>query len=281
MADNADNGRVERTFHPNGQVETEVTYVGEHIEGVTRHWYENGTLQSETPMRNSRPHGTVREWDAAGNLLGESEFVDGTGIGRSFHANGVRAGETCMKNGIPHGYQRCWDESGELYVEVFYVNGRKVSRKRYEQARKEDPILPAPPADSVAGAVWPETAAAGPVVAIQRGEEELRELLAAGPYAEALGWLKESDGILGEGLAGAEAIGFVELFYKAGAEEVIAIGIDKDPDVGESAGKLVVKLPEDAGRRKKVLRICNSLNREVGFEAERDVGQRFVIVALD
>lgn len=281
MSGNKEEQRVERTFYHNGGVDTEVTYVGEHIEGITRYWYDNGVLKREVPMRRSVKHGTVREWDRAGNLLDESEFLEGTGIGRSFHDNGALAGEICMKNSIPHGYQRCWDESGELYAEVFYVNGRKVSRKRYEQACKEDPSLPAIPSDSVAGAVWPEAVEHDPGVVVQRGEQELELLLAAGPHAEALAWLKNSNAILGEGLVDDDAIEFIEQFYNAGAEEVIAIEIDKDSDGEENTGKLVVKLPSATNRRSKVLRICNKLNKQLGFEAERDVGQQYIFVMLD
>jgi antitoxin component YwqK of YwqJK toxin-antitoxin module len=277
----SDERRVEQTFYPNGQLETEVTYVGEHIEGVTKYWHENGMLKREVPVRKSRTHGMVRQWDSAGNLLNESDFLDGTGISRSFHDNGVLAGEMCKKKSIPHGYQRCWDEAGELYAEVFYVNGRKVSRKRYEQACKDDPSLPEPPADSKAGTVWPEVRATGSGTTASRGENELNELLAAGPHAEALTWLKNNYAILGEGLAGDEATEFIEQFYKAGAKKVIALDIDQDTDGEANAGRLAVMLPEDAPRRKKVLRLCNELNRQVGYEAERDGGQPFITVALN
>lgn len=210
MATNADEPRVERTFYPNGQIETEVTYVGEHIEGVTRHWHENGTLKEEVPVRKSRTHGTVRQWDAAGNLLDTSEFVDGTGTHRSFHANGTLAGVSFTKNGIPHGYLRCWDEGGELSAEVFYVNGRKVSRKRYEQARKDDESLPEPPSKTTGRAVGLAARASRSGVAVQRTEQDLAELLSAGPHSEALVWLRQTDGTLGEGISGAEAIKLIE-----------------------------------------------------------------------
>ena len=277
----AEDRRVERSYHSNGLVAAEATYLGEHIEGVTKRWYDNGVLQSEIPVRKSRTHGIVRTWDRIGNLLDESEFVDGTGIGRSFHDNGVMAGEICMKDSIPHGYQRCWDETGGLTAELFYVSGRKVSRKRYEQARKDDPSLPEPPAKKLAPIARPTAREGGQGLRAAKDEKDLHELLGAGPHAEALEWLRENNRTLGEGLAGEEAIALIEKLYQAGATEVIAAEIDKDTDGDENTGKLIVKLPDDGGRRKKTIRMCNSLNADVGLEAERDIGQRFTIVVLD
>lgn len=285
MADNSENRRVERAFHPNGRVSAEVTYIGEHIDGVTRHWYENGIMQSEVPMHYSKVHGICRYWDSSGNLLDETEFVHGTGCFRNFYDNGAIQGEMGLKNGVPHGHQLCWDENGEFLAEAFYINGRKASRKRYEQARQDDPSLPEPTNAKPSISVEPTVQEATPDVATGRSKEEeedwLKKLLGAGKHAEALSWLRNSNGILGEGIPDAEAIELIEGLYNAGAEEVIAIEIDQDLDGEENTGTLVVKLDDNTGHREKVLRICNACGADLGFDADRDVGQRYLLVMLD
>lgn len=134
--------KVERTFFPNGALESEVTYVGENIHGTTRMWHENGQLKSEVPVVQSKLHGTAREWNSNGELLGESEFVNGTGLHRSWFESGRLESECYMLNGIPNGRLRSWDEDGVLLIEAYVLASRKVSKKKYLEACAKNDSLP-------------------------------------------------------------------------------------------------------------------------------------------
>ena len=141
-AKQGDSIRKEQTFYGNGQIESEVTYVGEDIEGTSRQWHANGILKEETPMKKSKIHGVVRSWDYQGNLLDESRFKNGSGVFRSWTANGQLTGETHLHEGIPHGRLRAWDEEEVLLIEHYFIAGKKVSKKSYLKACETDTTLP-------------------------------------------------------------------------------------------------------------------------------------------
>ncbi len=274
---NDSNPRIERTFYPNGQLQSETPYVGDKITGVVRRWHENGVLQSEMPKLGSLDHGTTREWSSDGQLFSSGEFNHGTGVFRGWYPDGRLKSETWVRDRIPHGRLRAWDENGELIAEQYFISGRKVSRKKYFEACEKDDSLPkydpndAPPtwAD-----LYPEMPIEAPNVS-----------LAQYPDArEAVGWLKESstDALrtLGELPSAEESIRLVEEFLVSGATRVLAVNIDFDED-DQTTGQLLIELPDDAGPRKRALAFCNEQNQQCGFSPVTDAGQKFVLVGLD
>jgi hypothetical protein len=100
--------------------------------------------------------------------------------------------------------------------------------------------------------------------------------------AEALEWLKSSDGknTLGELGSTEESIALVEAIYATGAEEVIAVEID-DYDGRQNSGKLVIRLPQDAGLRRPVFDWHGRQAETMGFDAEPDIGQSHLFSMLD
>ena len=101
---------------------------------------------------------------------------------------------------------------------------------------------------------------------------------------EVLGWLKggsdEDFRSLGELATTEESIALAMEVYDAGALEVFAVEIDKYPE-GQNTGKLIVKLPQGAEPRSRVLAWCGKIAEEQGFEPEPDTDQLYVFVMLD
>ena len=102
--------------------------------------------------------------------------------------------------------------------------------------------------------------------------EEAREWL--------LGASKNNFRNLGELASTAESLELVTEIYAAGAASVLAVEIDRDENY-QNTGKLLIELSDDPTDREKVLAIAGRLAEAQGFNAEPDVGQRYVLVSLD
>jgi len=98
---------------------------------------------------------------------------------------------------------------------------------------------------------------------------------------EALAWLKLSDGkerTIGDGNQDATAsLHLVQDLYQHGAVEVTAIDIDVDTHM-ETTSTLIVKLPDEAAARKRVLQSEAKVARLGGFDPVPDEGQRYVML---
>ena len=271
--------RKEQNFFSSGQIKSEVTYLGEHIEGTTRRWYENGVLKEEIPMRQSRVHGVVRRWDRRGILLDEGEFTDGTGVLRTWSDEGHLEGEMFVREGVPHGRMRAWDEEGELLVEQYFISGKKVSRKAYVKACMTDSTLPNF-GDDVREPVQTIVTSNAPGIDIfHKSIEEF-------PDAEkAEEWLRASTAeyprTLGEFSSTEESLDLVKEFVKKGASNVFVVKITTDDDGSLNSGHLLVEVPLESRKRKTVLDMANEINESQGFPRGDDSGQLFVLVSLD
>src|ERR1700733_2499704 len=103
---------------------------------------------------------------------------------------------------------------------------------------------------------------------------------------EACRWLTTDDGVrrtLGELNTPESSLKLVERFYRAGAVSVVATEIDRyvretlhEDDVSENTGHLVIELPHDPGKRRRVLAIQGAIARRLGFDATPDEGQQYV-----
>jgi hypothetical protein len=89
---------------------------------------------------------------------------------------------------------------------------------------------------------------------------------------------------LGELDSAEESLALVEKAYAAGAVRVTAVEIDDYPDfMGgcQNTGRLVITLSDDPTERSEVLSWAGEIAEEQGFDAEKDEGQRYVLVMLD
>ncbi|QDU78995.1 hypothetical protein Pla110_06990 [Polystyrenella longa] len=113
----------------------------------------------------------------------------------------------------------------------------------------------------------------------------VQQFLGATNTKEALEWLQTSPGpgqrFLGEGLSQEQSIEFVQQFYDAGAQEVLAVEIDDYEGGFENTGKLVIELPEESDSRAVLLDMIGKIAVEKGFEPDQDSGQQYVFLMLD
>jgi len=120
---------------------------------------------------------------------------------------------------------------------------------------------------------------------LEEHEKFIQELLSNPNKSEAYSWLDEcsddSFSNVGELESTEKSLDLIQEIYGAGAVEVIAVEIDKYPDGDENTGKLVIVMPEEPEKRKKVLEWCSRISGEQGFAAHEDYGQRHEFVMLD
>jgi antitoxin component YwqK of YwqJK toxin-antitoxin module len=98
--------RVETYYFLNGNVETEISYFGNKLDGLSRYWNIKGLLISESNYLNGLPHGFWIYYQQNGNLLKVEEY----------------------QFGQKHGYERYYHENGILKSEIKYVNGKIFSQ---------------------------------------------------------------------------------------------------------------------------------------------------------
>jgi len=278
--------KVKRTYYPDGSIESEVTLVDGLPEGVSRFWHPNGILASELPVRHGIPEGVGKQWNEKGELLGTFEIKDGTGIERHWHPNGTLMGETPWLHGKVTGRERAYFEDGELAGDMYWLDNEKVSRKRYMEACKHNPELPRydEPEPLTQRPERKKKAPAPPAGPTLPSDEFELQLLAGPAVREALAWLQETrepSRSLGEATGQDESIRFVNELYALGAVTVHAVEIDGAPTEDQNTGKLVIELPQEQGKRDKLLDYCGELAIELGFDPEPDVGQRYLFLMLD
>ena len=275
---------VEKTFHSNGQIAGEVTYVNGLPNGVTRRWHPNGVLAAEYSVKDGNYEGISKQWNEKGELLGSFEIRDGTGTIKTWYPNGQLMGETSMLNGKWTGLHRGWFEDGIPVGDHYYIENQKVSKKKYLAACKENPSFPHYDDQGlkVTTAVKPKGAES--LNRESAKENSLaRQLLAEPGSREVLHWLQEGSvtRTLGELATREDSIELAKEVYNLGATKVTAVKIDRYPDGGENTGKLVVYLPKEKALRKRLFAWATERAEEQGYDPERDTGQKHLFVMLD
>jgi hypothetical protein len=111
-----------------------------------------------------------------------------------------------------------------------------------------------------------------------------QQFLDAPNTREVLAWLRESSADdlrwLGETGSDEASIALAQEIYDAGAVEVLAVDIHKDPGE-QSTGRLVIKLPETRNDRERVFAWAGAMAQSQGFEPDEDEGQTYLFVMLD
>jgi hypothetical protein len=275
---------ITKVYHANGNLRSEVTLVDGLPHGVTRHWHANGVLAKEIPLHHGVIDGTVIQWNERGELIGSCHIHEGTGMYRTWHPNGQLMSETSMIDGKNTGRSVAYFEDGELAGETYWLENEKVSKKRYLEACNLNPDLPCHAVQKTrrlarsANQVVPNPSTRS---LITTDELPLKLLQGA---REVLSWLEESrqpSRSLGEATDQDDSIRLAKELYDRGAVAVHAVEIQGEQDDDQNSGRLVVELPDDKRRRKKLFRLCGDLASETGFEPDPDVGQRFLLLMLD
>lgn len=116
-------------------------------------------------------------------------------------------------------------------------------------------------------------------------DEWFEQLMKDGESAEALSWAKEADGTdelrtIYE-LGNEESREIIERLYELGAVRVTAIDIDTEPGFYASTDALVVELPDEAAKRKKLFRHESWHAGGFGFFGTPDTGQKYLLFWWD
>lgn len=116
---------VRRTFHPNGQLRSEVEVLRH---GRFRLWGPDGSLLIEGGYHHGQPHGRWRRFHPNGAVKSEVECRHGQrhGVMRCWSPVGVLTFEGRFADGEPDGRWRTWRLDGTSIEECLYERGRLV-----------------------------------------------------------------------------------------------------------------------------------------------------------
>ena len=280
--------QVQKFFHPNGTLRTEIHLRDGRPHGVRRAWHPNGVLAAEVPCEYGRQHGVSKFWNEKGEFLGQFELRYGTGVVKMWFDNGRLKSECHMKEGNPHGRLRGWDENGDLITEGFWCDARHVSKKKYVELCAKDETLPRYEELSVTGAKEIKRRHRGERIP-KKAECEQHgrsvEKLLASENHEALEWLKGSPPnvvrTVGPVSTTEGSITLIEEAYSAGARRVFVVELSPATDGRQSTDKLLVMMPEKIEDRERVLAWSNELAEDDGYSPDADWGQEYLIVWFD
>ena len=274
------NAKVESDFYPNGQLQWQATIRDGKPVGLVKHWYENGVLKRECPCDDQGlEHGIVRDWNRDGKLLGECQMDHGTGIRKSWFENGQLKGESSYIRGKLSGRRIMRGEDGEVMRITYYIRDRKVSKKKYNEACKTDLTLPRYPDNESE----PEPVEASvkykkretPVSEWERNQHDefINKFLRSPNRGEARQWLSGDEGRNIGIMTPEESREFVEEGYNGGATKILAVEIED-----ETTNCLIVYLPADGPKRKRIFEWNGESAQKCGFDPYDDWGQNELFV---
>ncbi len=93
-------GTKTKSYYPDGSIQSELSYKGKELNGVSKWWFSDGKLQMECTYKNNELDGLMTRW----------------------HANGARESEGTYKKNLKNGKLQRWDEQGKLLEEANYLN---------------------------------------------------------------------------------------------------------------------------------------------------------------
>jgi hypothetical protein len=220
------------------------------------------------------------------------ELPSGKCIRWSFDPNGELLSETHSYGLLDIAIQIDY-QAGSVVSELYFIKRSLVSRARYEKVRADFPDMP--PADAAL-----EDLSGDLVKSASREKRERRKalahrpvdpeqarhidefcksLMAQGEHADAITWVESPTHTLGE-LTNAGSKKLVQKLAKLGCESIHACDIETQ-NADANTGHLVVELPTDAPRRKRILREIVRLAHQQGYEGDPDDGQAYSYIKLD
>ena len=112
--------------YPNGQVQTETTYVKDKREGLEKEFYETGILKRETPYKEDRREGLTKEYYEDGTLKSEIPYADGyiEGPVVRYHKNGKLASKAMFQKNKQVELGESFDENGDKATSGSYKDPR-------------------------------------------------------------------------------------------------------------------------------------------------------------
>jgi hypothetical protein len=272
--------KVEKYFYPNGQLRWEGSFEGERPEGPNRQWHDNGVLKEEHFFEAGLEHGIARKWNNEGKMLGEYHMNHGTGISKNWYENGQLWVEISYIDGQFCGRFRCWFEDGDLVATEYYIRNKKVSKKKYLEACKSDPVLPryqdAEPKSKLKLPSTKYRQRKATEKEREKHDEFIAKFQGKPNQAEVRQWLADDENRnLGEMMPD-QSREVIEEGYQAGAVKIMAVEI-----LENSTNCLIVELPPKSAKRKRVFEWNNELAQNSGFDPDDDWGQNELFVFFD
>jgi hypothetical protein len=281
--------QVQRVLYPNGQLKAEAPMVNGRIHGLKRDYHPNGQLALEIPFYHGLPNGTAKVWAADGRSLGDYTMEHGTGVMKLWHSNGVPASEVSMVEGLITGRQKIWYEDGKALPETYWIRGRKATRKNYLEACKTDPDLPRyeegeKPALKEPSGKYRRSKHAIPELQRDLHDKKIAEFRAKPNQREAREWLATTPvgktRWLGE-MTSEDSVEIVRKGYAAGAENITAVDVQTDEDGNQTTNYLIVRVPSEGSKRRRVFKWSNELAEESGIDGDEDWGQSELFIFFD
>ena len=137
------NGRINGVFiewHDNGQKAREIEFNNGDIVSTVSTWYKNGQLQRQKPYQNNKKNGVEIWWYSNGTKQAEINYKDGVfdGLFSQWYENGIKASEYFFENGKPNnGIFTKWFANGQKMMEIEFVSGRNMKQKCWAKDGKE------------------------------------------------------------------------------------------------------------------------------------------------
>ena len=107
---------IKRSYFTNGNIEYEVEYINDKLDGLSRVWLEDGTLISESEYSNGQPHGIWIQYHPNGSMKYEVyyEYGEKTGDEKWFYENGQIQSKQTFIRGKPETEIIRWKPDGTL-----------------------------------------------------------------------------------------------------------------------------------------------------------------------
>ncbi|RPI76191.1 MAG: TonB family protein, partial [Ignavibacteriales bacterium] len=99
---------IVKSYYPNGNIESEITFNDSIREGEAKFYFEDGTIKEERLYVNGRVEGLVKKYNAGGNLIELINIEDGK-----------REGPTSL-----------FDEEGNYVKDIFFEQGIQLIEKK-------------------------------------------------------------------------------------------------------------------------------------------------------
>lgn len=143
ITDSYDNGLLSgasKTWHENGQLESEGSYGNDKETGTWTYWSKNGTKIIEVQYNSGLLDGQSQTWYENGNPESKGSYIAGmqNGVWTFWFDNGQKYAEGVFKDDAPSGIWTSWTKEGLKHEEISYENGKVISKKILNKAISQD-----------------------------------------------------------------------------------------------------------------------------------------------
>jgi len=117
--------RIEKGYHPNGNLMYEIAYKGSMKNGKSVYYFQDGRKEIEYMYDDDLLEGKVTRWYFNGNIEYEENYRNNKldGQSRHYYLGGSLAEEKNYKNGELHGDYKVYWENGAQKIAGSYFNG--------------------------------------------------------------------------------------------------------------------------------------------------------------